>query len=83
MFEPGDADRFFGRYDLIIAAWRMLAERRFPAVAGLSGSGRSSLLRAGLMPMLRQRAAGHVAAIRIFAPGGRPGRRAGLADPSA
>ena len=45
-----DADRFFGRQDVVEQLMRMLRRQRFVAVFGASGSGKSSLLRAGLMP---------------------------------
>lgn len=48
----GDADRFFGRDRLVAQLVAMLSTRRFVAVFGVSGSGKSSLLRAGLIPAL-------------------------------
>ena len=55
-FEPEDADRFFGRSRLTAALLTRLAERSsgpaMLAVVGPSGSGKSSLLRAGLVPWL-------------------------------
>jgi WD40 repeat protein/energy-coupling factor transporter ATP-binding protein EcfA2 len=45
-----DADRFFGRRQILAHLTGMLAEHRFVAVFGASGSGKSSLLRAGLIP---------------------------------
>ncbi|MFE5402858.1 helix-turn-helix domain-containing protein [Streptomyces sp. NPDC056580] len=47
-YEPGDADLFFGRDELTDRLVELTRVRRFPAVFGASGSGRSSLLRAGL-----------------------------------
>ncbi|WP_210573245.1 helix-turn-helix domain-containing protein [Streptomyces sp. GESEQ-4] len=70
-FEPDDHDRFFGRDELIAALQALTAEQRFTAVFGPSGSGKSSLLRAGLIPVLRQQG-GSVAGIRILTPGERP-----------
>ncbi|MEU4038947.1 nSTAND1 domain-containing NTPase [Streptomyces collinus] len=52
-FEPGDADLFFGRDEITDRALEMTRSRRFTAVLGPSGSGKSSLLRAGLVPRLR------------------------------
>ncbi|CAL9424968.1 nSTAND1 domain-containing NTPase [Streptomyces sp. enrichment culture] len=52
-FEPGDHDRFFGREELTAELLALVADRRFAAVFGPSGSGKSSLLRAGLIPRLR------------------------------
>ncbi|MGW3463966.1 nSTAND1 domain-containing NTPase, partial [Streptomyces olivaceoviridis] len=56
-FEPGDADLFFGRDQLTDRLLELAASRRFTAVFGPSGSGKSSLLRAGLIPRLRTPAA--------------------------
>ncbi|WP_449343993.1 nSTAND1 domain-containing NTPase [Streptomyces tricolor] len=50
----------------------MTAQHRFSAVFGPSGSGKSSLLRAGLIPALREHGSGPVAAIRILTPGEQP-----------
>ncbi|MEU5259656.1 hypothetical protein [Amycolatopsis sp. NPDC021455] len=47
-FQPADADRFFGREKLVGELTAKLSERRFVGVFGASGSGKSSLLRAGL-----------------------------------
>ncbi|QIS10088.1 hypothetical protein [Nocardia arthritidis] len=51
-FQIEDAGRFFGREQLIDDLLKRLAARRFVAVFGASGAGKSSLLRAGLMPRL-------------------------------
>ncbi|WP_369250316.1 hypothetical protein [Streptomyces sp. R41] len=56
-FEPADRDRFHGRDDLIAELLELCARRRISAVVGASGSGKSSLLRAGLIPALRERTA--------------------------
>jgi WD40 repeat protein len=57
-FEPEDAKFFFGRDDLTRTVVELLGERlsrNCPlVVTGPSGSGKSSLLRAGLIPALRQ-----------------------------
>jgi hypothetical protein len=53
-FEPAEADRFFGRKEQTYELLRRLEEHRFVAVLGLSGSGKSSLVRAGLIPALRR-----------------------------
>jgi WD40 repeat protein/energy-coupling factor transporter ATP-binding protein EcfA2 len=49
-FTPADAGRFFGRERLIEKLAARLTRQRFLAVLGASGSGKSSLLRAGLLP---------------------------------
>jgi conflict system STAND superfamily ATPase len=57
-FEAEDAVLFFGRDDQTDELLRRLQDTHFLAVVGLSGSGKSSLVRAGLLPALRR---GHLA----------------------
>ncbi|WP_329596981.1 helix-turn-helix domain-containing protein [Streptomyces pseudovenezuelae] len=73
-FNTGDSDLFFGREQLTADLVGLLRRRRFAAVFGPSGSGKSSLLRAGLIPALRhaQEPGTPPAAIRILTPGERP-----------
>ncbi|MFB8240607.1 hypothetical protein ACFC58_29115 [Kitasatospora purpeofusca] len=73
-FEPGDRDRFCGRDRLVADLLALVDSRRLVAVVGASGSGKSSLLRAGLIPALRDRGTSGEgpAAIRILTPGPRP-----------
>jgi len=56
-FQPEDAAWFFGREELVLHLVRLAAGPGTPglplAVVGPSGSGKSSLLRAGLVPRLR------------------------------
>jgi WD40 repeat protein/DNA-binding SARP family transcriptional activator len=52
-FGESDARDFFGREELSRQLAERLAEDRFVAVVGPSGSGKSSLVRAGLLPLLR------------------------------
>ena len=54
-FMEGDAGDFFGREDLVERLLGRLAEpsTRFLAIVGPSGSGKSSVVRAGLIPALR------------------------------
>ncbi|MCO5206363.1 MAG: hypothetical protein M9928_15110 [Anaerolineae bacterium] len=52
-FTEADADLFFGREDLIARLLARLTDDRFLAIIGASGSGKSSLLRAGVIPRLR------------------------------
>ena len=47
-----DEDRFFGRRDIIDALEARIRDSFFVAVVGPSGSGKSSLLRAGVVPRL-------------------------------
>ncbi|HYQ68825.1 hypothetical protein, partial [Actinophytocola sp.] len=52
-FEPADADRFFGRDEVVEELLARVRERRFTAVFGASGAGKSSVLRAGLVARTR------------------------------
>lgn len=76
-FEPEDAAMFFGRSDKIDELFAHLhptlkrADGRFIAVIGASGTGKSSLVRAGLIPRL-QRLRERWIVIPPFAPGSRP-----------
>jgi tetratricopeptide (TPR) repeat protein len=51
-FETGEEDLFFGREGQSEEILRRLGRTRFLAVIGASGSGKSSLIRAGLLPYL-------------------------------
>ncbi|MDT7785133.1 MAG: hypothetical protein QOF58_3552 [Pseudonocardiales bacterium] len=64
-FQVEDSDRFFGRDALIAELLERLGERRFLGVFGASGSGKSSLLRAGLVARTH---GPHV----VFTPGASP-----------
>jgi len=64
-----DSEFFFGREKQISALYKLLDLSRFVAVVGSSGSGKSSLVRAGLLPLLQREAA---------SPGGRKWRFATL-----
>ncbi|MFJ5307348.1 helix-turn-helix domain-containing protein [Streptomyces sp. NPDC088350] len=78
-FEPADSERFFGRDRLVAEALGLVRRCRLSAVFGPSGSGKSSLLRAGLIPALRTGSEARPAALRILTPGPRPARtHAGL-----
>ncbi|MEU4328486.1 nSTAND1 domain-containing NTPase [Nonomuraea dietziae] len=52
-YDTHDSDRFFGRERLVEELHELLRRHRFAAVFGPSGSGKSSLLRAGLVPAAR------------------------------
>jgi len=84
-----DAARFFGREAMVAQLVRLLLGQRFVAVFGASGCGKSSLLRAGLIPALSAvagddaadggrtgvaRAAGR--SVVLMTPGGDPGAAA-------
>jgi len=49
-FTEDDAEFFFGREGEVAQLWRKITSRRLLAVIGPSGVGKSSLLRAGLIP---------------------------------
>jgi WD40 repeat protein/class 3 adenylate cyclase/energy-coupling factor transporter ATP-binding protein EcfA2 len=70
-FEPEDRELFFGREQLVQALAARLTESTFLAVVGPSGSGKSSLLRAGIVPAL-QRPSGDGLPTAIFSPGAHP-----------
>ncbi|MGD8633556.1 MAG: helix-turn-helix domain-containing protein, partial [Anaerolineales bacterium] len=78
-FDESDADLFFGRENLT----QMLIDRlrkglsastaqRFLAIVGASGSGKSSILRAGLLPTLRRKPPYSGWMIHSFTPTKRP-----------
>ena len=52
-FQPGDAGRFFGRDAVVTDLVSRLRTRRILVVGGASGSGKSSLVRAGLIPAIQ------------------------------
>ena len=49
-FEMQEKYLFFGREDQTVELLKRLGQARFMAVVGTSGSGKSSLVRAGLLP---------------------------------
>jgi WD40 repeat protein len=53
-FDEDDSAFFFGRVQHVSDLLARLTRNRFLAVVGVSGSGKSSLVRAGLIPVLRQ-----------------------------
>ncbi|MFE7130530.1 hypothetical protein ACFVIM_06710, partial [Streptomyces sp. NPDC057638] len=83
-YEPGDRGLFFGREHIITELAGLVAAHRVVVVTGSSGSGKSSLLRAGLVPRLRrppeEEDGGLVCAgIRILTPGACPATTHGRA----
>ncbi|MEO6350371.1 MAG: adenylate/guanylate cyclase domain-containing protein, partial [Candidatus Limnocylindrales bacterium] len=52
-FEERDAELFFGREEIVAGLVQQVPGSRFVALIGASGSGKSSILRAGLIPALR------------------------------
>jgi WD40 repeat protein/DNA-binding SARP family transcriptional activator len=73
-FEEVDAEFFFGREQLVADAIGRLVEGRFLALVGPSGSGKSSLMRAGLMNALQSGAlpGSDRWAYSVVRPGNRP-----------
>ncbi len=80
-FHEQDSDRFFGREELTEILWkkyRKLSESdsavRFMPILGPSGSGKSSVARAGLIPELARNplAAMKKARVAVFVPGTHP-----------
>jgi WD40 repeat protein/transcriptional regulator with XRE-family HTH domain len=76
-FDEADADLFVGREELTAKlTQRVLSlspgERRFLAVVGASGSGKSSLVRAGMVPALRWNKKSADWHIHIFTPTAHP-----------
>jgi hypothetical protein len=73
-FDEEHADFFFGRDADVQRLLEKLKASRFLAVLGASGSGKSSLIRAGLIPALRRGALpdSYTWPIRLFTPGPQP-----------
>ncbi|MCB5169438.1 hypothetical protein LG634_32090 [Streptomyces bambusae] len=70
-FEPGNRDVFFGREELVGSLAALTRSHRVVTVFGPSGSGKSSLLRAGLVPLLQELDPAP-AAVRLLTPGAQP-----------
>ncbi len=74
-FELGEEHLFFGREGLTDELLVRLKRNRFLAVVGISGSGKSSLVRAGLLPSLYSGSMTKVGSswrVAIFRPGDNP-----------
>lgn len=74
-FEADEAHLFFGRDSQSSEIIARLQQRRFVAVVGTSGSGKSSLVRAGLLPLLEggfMADAGSLWRIAVMRPGADP-----------
>ena len=72
-FEAEEHELFFGREGQSEEILRRLREHRFVAVVGASGSGKSSLIRAGLLPYLHGGFLGEAGShwrVAVFRPGG-------------
>lgn len=70
-FQEGDAEVFFGRQQCITDLLARVQQGSFVAVVGASGSGKSSVVFAGLIPQLRQ-ASNSQWHIVTFRPGNNP-----------
>ena len=71
-FEPDDRRFFFGREDVVEEILDRLAPGRLLAVIGASGSGKSSVLRAGVVGAALAGEAGGLERARILIPGAEP-----------
>jgi WD40 repeat protein len=71
-FEREDADRFFGRGELVADLVKRVNRYRFLGVFGPSGCGKSSVLRAGLAAHLTAGREEDDAPVVVFTPGERP-----------
>ncbi|MEU9155644.1 hypothetical protein AB0D59_35095 [Streptomyces sp. NPDC048417] len=78
-FGTEDSSLFFGRDQLVDEVVGLTLKHRFVALVGASGSGKSSLLRAGLVPALRNldERDGRPSVIRLCTPGETPLRTHG------
>ncbi|MET8982675.1 hypothetical protein ABZX85_44570 [Streptomyces sp. NPDC004539] len=73
-FELDDHELFFGRGRMVEELRELMREHRFAVLFGPSGGGKSSLLRAGVIPRLREESAhrSRPAVLRLLTPGARP-----------
>ena len=81
-FDVNDADLFFGRESLVARLVGNLREHNLLAVVGASGSGKSSVVRAGMIPALKGQKplfdnslppqGSHNWLVRVFTPTSRP-----------
>jgi WD40 repeat protein/energy-coupling factor transporter ATP-binding protein EcfA2 len=81
-FEEADSHLFYGRDEHVRELLSKLELNRFVAVLGSSGSGKSSLVRAGLLPELKSGmipSAGHRWKVIEFKPGSSPMQELGRA----
>src|SRR5215475_5297192 len=71
-FREDDAGLFFGRQEAIDTLLAKLRAHDLLTLVGRSGSGKSSVVSAGLLPALRRRADGRTWSIRSLRPGPEP-----------
>jgi formylglycine-generating enzyme required for sulfatase activity/energy-coupling factor transporter ATP-binding protein EcfA2 len=71
-FREEDATFFFGREPYIPTLLEVVTKNSFVAVVGASGSGKSSVVSAGLVPQVRRGACGQAWDVVTVVPGDRP-----------
>jgi WD40 repeat protein/energy-coupling factor transporter ATP-binding protein EcfA2 len=71
-FNSGDRDYFFGRDKLIAELLKAVNKSNFSLVLGASGSGKSSLIRAGLLPETKRFLSSQVFCDLVFTPSQNP-----------
>lgn len=73
-FEERHARFFFGRNEVIeaLASHISKSDQQFTVVDGISGSGKSSLVKAGLLPYLKQQQSGAWKFLKVLSPGSDP-----------
>jgi energy-coupling factor transporter ATP-binding protein EcfA2 len=71
-FEPSDRHLYFGREVILRDVLRRIAPGELFAVVGASGSGKSSLLRAGVVATVQAAEVESVNSVRLITPGGDP-----------
>jgi WD40 repeat protein/class 3 adenylate cyclase len=71
-FEPDDADLFFGRDEVLADVLTRLRDGRLVALVGASGSGKSSLVRAGVLAAARRGDVPEVSSTALLTPGPDP-----------
>ena len=69
-FQESEADRFFGRSREVAKMVKWIRERPLTAIAGQSGAGKSSFVRAGVVPALK--ASGDAWEVLTLRPGRQP-----------
>lgn len=72
-FQPADRRFYFGRErDIERIAQRLIGGARMLTVVGASGAGKSSLILAGVVPLLEKRLRGPAPRVRVVRPGATP-----------
>jgi class 3 adenylate cyclase/WD40 repeat protein/energy-coupling factor transporter ATP-binding protein EcfA2 len=71
-FEAHDRPMFFGREEVVADVLARIAPRRLLAVVGASGSGKSSLLRAGVLAAVQAGEVPCARSARLITPGAQP-----------